>query len=160
MKYSARRSSAAASRTDRSRTTFQTRPVLRDFSPRQTCRGCRDRGKSCVISRPTMCRITSRTYPSERPPSWRRSAVAQHRDPVGDGEHLIQFVRDVNARHAALAQVAQDVQQNGHFRLRQRRRRLVENQNARILGQRLDDFDQLFLTDAQPRRRAAGSRAM
>ena len=75
--------------------------------------------------------------------------VAEDGHAVGDGKDLVQLVGDVDAADAALAEVAQDVEQDEHLVLGQSGGGLVEDQQAGILGQGLDDFDQLLLAHAQ-----------
>ncbi len=70
-------------------------------------------------------------------------AVAEHRAFVGQLGDLVHPVRDVEQRHAVAAQPLQDGVDPGHVGRRQRRRRLVEDQDARLPGQGLGDLDQL-----------------
>ena len=77
------------------------------------------------------------------------AAVAQHGDAVRDLEDLLQAMADVDARHAARAQLAEEAVEAGGVRLREGRRRLVEDEDARLLGQRLADLHELLLADAQ-----------
>ena len=57
-------------------------------------------------------------------------AVAQHGHAVGELEHLVEVVGDVQDRDAALAEPVDHVEQPPHVGARQRRRRLVEDQQA------------------------------
>ena len=74
-------------------------------------RSRRAAGTRSSIARPTMCRTTSPSLVSARAQAGHALAVAQHRDAVGQREHLAQAVRDVDQRHAALPQLAQDSEQ-------------------------------------------------
>ena len=60
-------------------------------------------------------------------------AVAQHRHPVGELEHLDQPVADVDDAHAAGLQQAHDGEQALDVGLGQGRRRLVHDQDACVL---------------------------
>ena len=82
--------------------------------------------------------------------SRRRPPVAQHRHAVGDARHFFQAVRDIDDADAALgACVAHHLEQPLGLRRGQRRGRLVHHQNARGVGQRLDDRHHLPLADRQ-----------
>jgi hypothetical protein len=80
--------------------------------------------------------------------------VAQHRDPVGQREDLRHAVADVDHAHAAASQQADDREQPLHVGLGQRRRRLVHDQHAGVLRERLRDLDALAVAD---RERAHGA---
>ena len=74
-----------------------------------------------------------------------QAAVAQYRDPVGDAEDLVHPVADEHHSHALLAQRGDDREELLHFALRQRGRRLVHDQDARLQRERTGDLDQLLL---------------
>jgi len=76
-------------------------------------------------------------------------AVAQHRNRVRDFEDLVHPVRDVDHRDAALLEVGDDVEQAFQLVFRKRRGGLVHDDQVRAEGQRLADFDDLLLRDAQ-----------
>ena len=76
-------------------------------------------------------------------------AVAQHRDPVREHEHLLEAVADVDDADAALAQPADDAEQAQDVGLGERRGGLVHDQDARVLGQRLGDLDPLPVADRE-----------
>jgi hypothetical protein len=76
-------------------------------------------------------------------------AVAQHRDAVGDGEHLVEFVGDVDAGDAAAPEFAEQGQQGVHLPLGQRGGRFVENENAGLLAECLGDLDELLAAHAE-----------
>ena len=76
-------------------------------------------------------------------------AVAQHRDPVGEHEDLLEAVADVDDADAALAQQADDAEQAHDVRLGQRRGRLVHDQDAGVLRERLGDLDPLPVADRE-----------
>ena len=58
-------------------------------------------------------------------------SVAQDGDPVGDLEHLVEPVRNIDHADAARLQGPKRVEQPVHLVGRQRRRRLVENEDMR-----------------------------
>jgi hypothetical protein len=78
-----------------------------------------------------------------------RRAITQHGDAVGDAEDLVELVGDVDAGDAAFPQIAQDVEQDQHLVLGQRGGGFVENEDLRVLGERLDDLDELLLPHAE-----------
>ncbi len=116
--------------------TSRSRPcTVRPRRPRTVSAGVaadRARRSTATVSirRPTI----SSTSPSwsSRSTGTRRlaHAVAQHRHAVGELEHLVEVVRDVQDRHAALAEAVDHVEQPPHVGAGQRRRRLVEDQQA------------------------------
>ncbi len=57
-------------------------------------------------------------------------AVPQHADPVGDVEHLVEAVADVDDRLAGVGVAAEGVVEDFDLRLGERRRRLVEHEHA------------------------------
>ncbi len=77
-------------------------------------------------------------------------AVPQDREPIGDGEDLVQSVGDEDRGHALLAQAADETEERLYFVIRERARRLVEDQDARIDGERAGDLHQLLLVRSQP----------
>ena len=83
-------------------------------------------------------------------------AVAQHGDAVGQLHHLVDAVRDVDDRDAVGGELADDREQPPAFARRQRRGRLVHDQDASLDRQRLGDLDELLLAD--PERSDAGIR--
>ena len=86
------------------------------------------------------------------------AAVAHHDDAVGDGKDLGEPVRHEDDRHALLAKGAHPVEEPLRFRLRQRRGRLVEDQDARILRQRPRDDDELLRREIERRHRRGRDR--
>ena len=83
-------------------------------------------------------------------------AVAEHLHPVGDLAHLLEAVRDVDQRHAALAQAVHEGEEAVDLLGRERRRRLVEDQAACLVRERARDFDYLALADAERADRRIG----
>ena len=81
-------------------------------------------------------------------------AAAQDRDPVGDGEDVLEEVGDVDDADAAVAEVADDLQQALGLGFLQGRGRLVEDQDVGLVEQRAGDLDQLLLAEAQRGERA------
>ena len=73
------------------------------------------------------------------------AAVAQDHHAVGDLEHLVEPVRDVDHPDAARAQPPQRGEQPRHFVGRQAGRRLVQHQDFGVGCQRARDRDQRFL---------------
>ena len=76
-------------------------------------------------------------------------AVAQHGDAVCDAEHFIQLVRNIDARHAAAAQIPHQREQSLDLLARECRRRLVQYQHLRTLGDGACDFDELSAGHAE-----------
>ena len=89
-------------------------------------------------------------------------AVAQDRDGVGQVEDLAQEVRDEDDRATPRAQAADDLVEPFDLRRRQARRRLVEDDEVGVAGERAQDLDLLLLRDRQaadrPSRRRGRSR--
>ena len=98
-----------------------------------------------------------------------RAAVTQDRDALGDGEDLLELVRDVDDGDALISQAADDPEEPLDLAIAERRRRLVHQQQADAsASQGAGDLDDLSLRDAerprlkveveihsQPRERAA-----
>ncbi len=76
-------------------------------------------------------------------------AAAQDGDAVGDGLHLVQLVRDEDDRPPFVRHHPQRLEQRACLLRRQHRRRLVENQDARLAVERLQDLDALLLAERQ-----------
>ncbi len=85
-----------------------------------------------------------------------RRAVAQHGDAIADRKDFVEFVRDVDARDASTAQIAQDVEQDQDFVLGERGGRFVQDEDPGILRKRFDDLDELLLPDAELRHGQGG----
>src|SRR5260370_9239757 len=77
-------------------------------------------------------------------------AVAQHGGPLTQVEDLLEAVADEEDGQAAVAQRADDREEALDLVQRERRGRLVHNQNARIQRQRFGNFDQLLVGHGQP----------
>ena len=101
------------------------------------------------------------------------AAVAEHRHRVGDAQYVLDEMRDEDDRGALFAQPSQGREQPLHLRRRQRRGRLVEDDDAGAREQHAGDLDQLLQADrqiadprqridvdAEPRELLAGLRAM
>ncbi len=69
------------------------------------------------------------------------AAVAQHGDPVGDAEHFVEPVGDVDQAHPLRAQAAQHVEQARDIGLGQCRGGLVEHQHVGSHRERAGDGD-------------------
>jgi hypothetical protein len=76
-------------------------------------------------------------------------AVAQHRDAVGDRKNLIQAVADINDADAALFQAPDHVKQTRHVAFRQRRCRLVHDEDAGVMRQSAQDLDALAVANGE-----------
>jgi hypothetical protein len=74
--------------------------------------------------------------------------AAEHGDAVGDLEHLVELVRDDDDRRAARLQRLEDLEQVACLLGRQDRRRLVQDQHARVAVERLQDLGALLHADA------------
>ena len=85
-----------------------------------------------------------------------RGAIPQDGDAVGDGENLLQLVRNIDAGDSPLAQIAKDGEENLDFMLRERGGRFIKNENARVFREGLDDFHELLLADAEALHRESG----
>ena len=127
--------------------------ALRSPTSRTTAPGFQGgRGKWSLMSRPTIQRtsVVGIELPTrlgaDVPP------VAQHGDPVGQPAHLLEPVRDVDDAHALLAQPAEPGRRARRSRLRQRGRRLVQDQDPRTDGQCPGDLDHLLLGRCSGRR--------
>src|SRR5258706_8889196 len=77
------------------------------------------------------------------------ATIAQHGDAVGDTSHLVELVRDQDRGHAMGAEFKQKVEQRRAVAFIEACGRLVENQKAYLLGQRLGDLHQLLLADPE-----------
>jgi hypothetical protein len=84
------------------------------------------------------------------------SAVAHDDDAVGDREYLGEAVGDKDNRHAAALEDADAIEQAPGLLAGQRRGGLVENEEARILGKRASDYDELL--SGKVERRHQGTR--
>ena len=76
-------------------------------------------------------------------------AVAQHRHAVGDARHFLEPVRDIDDADAAPRDLAHDRKQPLDLGRGQRRGRLVHDQDARGVGERLGDGDDLPAADRE-----------
>ena len=71
------------------------------------------------------------------------ASVAEHRTHVGDRFDFMHAMGNGQNRHAVIAQQAQDFEYLVDISRSQRGCCFVENENGRVLGQRLGDFDHL-----------------
>src|SRR6266550_3211287 len=78
-----------------------------------------------------------------------RRAVAQHGDGVRDLGELIELVGDQDRGDALALEFQQQVEQRIAVAFVQAGGRLIEDQQLDFLGERLGDFDQLLLADAE-----------
>ena len=88
-------------------------------------------------------------------------AAAQHGDPVGDLEHLVQLVADEDDRLPVRLQAADDLEELVRLLRRQHGGRLVEDEDVGAAVERLQDLDPLLLADgdvADERGRVDGER--
>ena len=79
----------------------------------------------------------------------RDASVAQNDHPVGDLEHFVQPMRNVDHADAAIAQATQGDEQPHHFVGGQARGRLVEHENLGVGRQRAGDRDEGLLGSAE-----------
>ena len=82
------------------------------------------------------------------------AAGAQHRDAVGDRQHLVQLVRDEDDREPVRHEAAQHHEQAFDLLRGQHRGRLVEHEDARAAIEHLEDLEPLLLADARGATRA------
>src|SRR4029450_11976859 len=73
----------------------------------------------------------------------------EHRDPIGDLEHLVELVADEDDRPPRLAELPQVAEQVLRLVRREDRRRFVEDEDLRTTVERLQDLDALLLTDRE-----------
>ncbi len=78
------------------------------------------------------------------------AAVAKDRARIAQPVDLVHPVRDVDQRAALRTQVVDQLEQHFRLAMRQRARRFVERDHARVAHQRLADLDHLPLRDRQP----------
>ena len=74
--------------------------------------------------------------------------IADHRYVVGDAAHLVELVRNQDGGDALPLELEQQVEQGLAVALRERRRRLVQNEKFDFLAQRLGDLDELLLASS------------
>ncbi len=79
------------------------------------------------------------------------AARPQHRDAVGDRQHLVHLVRDEDDREAVRHQPAQHHEQAFDLLRGEHRGRLVEHQDARAAIEHFEDFEPLLLADREAR---------
>ncbi len=77
-------------------------------------------------------------------------AVLHDRDAVGKLEDLVEAVRNVDHAGAARPQFADDGKQPLGIAVCKNRSRLVEDDDARVVGKRLGDLDDLLVGDRKP----------
>jgi hypothetical protein len=80
-------------------------------------------------------------------------AVAQYGNGVAEIEHLAEPMADIEDRVAARLERFQHVENACNLGIRQGRGRLIEDQEARVAGEKPCDFDELLLADAERARR-------
>ena len=78
-----------------------------------------------------------------------RPAVAEHRDAVADRQHVVEEMRDEHDAAPGLAQPAQQREQPLDLGRRQRRGRLVQDDDARAGEQHARELDQLLQAERQ-----------
>ena len=76
-------------------------------------------------------------------------SAAQHRDAIGDAQHLVELVADEDDRAAIGREAAQHGQKLVHLLRGQHGRGLVEDQDLGAPIERLEDLDPLLLADRQ-----------
>src|SRR5437870_14280 len=79
--------------------------------------------------------------------------MASWGDPIDTGvppmTNFPDLVRDVDDAGAARAHPLQDPEQDFRFRLRERRGRLVEDEDVRLARERFRDLDEMLLADSE-----------
>ena len=100
-------------------------------------------GKTWLYSRPIISSTTSSSVLRAGLVGRDVAAVAEHRALVGELGDLVHAVRDVEQRQPFGAQPLQHGEDLRDIGRRQRRGRLVEDQDARLARQRLGDLDHL-----------------
>ena len=75
----------------------------------------------------------------------RDSAVPEDRDAVGDHEHFLDLVRDVDDRSAGVPQLPQDLEQSRNALTRERGARFVHDQQPRLPVEDSRNLDKLLL---------------
>ena len=75
--------------------------------------------------------------------------VAQHGDPIGAAKDFVQLVRDVEDRDAPRQQPVDNAEQPLDFRFGERARRLVHDEDRRVLREGLGDFHKLLVAHAE-----------
>ncbi len=75
--------------------------------------------------------------------------IFHHRDPVGDPEHLFEAVRNIDDADPFGAQPGDDAMQALGIAGREDGGRLVEDDDADLLGERLGDLDDLLVRDRE-----------
>ncbi len=128
-------------------------PSRTSTGPPGSCSATRRRAVS--TSRPTMSaasasRVVSfvSTVPIDLP-------AAQDGDPVGDGHHLVELVRDEDHRAPVVRHRAERDEERVGLLRGQHRRRLVEDEHLRLAVERLQDLHPLLLAHRElPRARA------
>ncbi len=132
--------------------------VPRDrFSTRSTSspmERCGALGNIAARGRPTIMRMTSSMPDSRGVVTPGELAVLHHRDPVGDAEHLFEAVRDVDDPDPFGAEPGDDAMQALGIAGREDGGRLVEDDDANLLGERLGDLDHLLVRDREVADRA------
>ena len=77
------------------------------------------------------------------------AAVAQDRDAIGNVENLVKVMRDEDDPHALAGQIADEPKEEIGLRLVEGRRRLIEQEDMRLLAHCLGDRDLLPVGDAE-----------
>ena len=85
-----------------------------------------------------------------------RLTIAKDRDAIGNGDDLLEPMRDVDDPRAAATQPLDDPEQLLCLSLGERRRRFVHDQNLRFRSERLGDFHHLLLGHAERLDQAIG----
>ena len=76
--------------------------------------------------------------------------MAEDRDSIGNRQNVFQLVADKDDADPLAREVAENLPELLHLFSRKKRRRLVENEDARVSDQRLDKFDVLLFADGEP----------
>src|SRR5438105_9348474 len=76
-------------------------------------------------------------------------AIAQYRDVIADREQLLEFMRNVDDRHAVRLEILNDPEQGFGFCSRQGRGWLIHDENTHVMRQGPGYLDNLLLSHAQ-----------
>ena len=133
--------------------TFRNEPATAAVRSRTSSSGlpgvCVRCGNRAVSSRPTIFVMISSIEMVSGRPGPDHLAVTHDRDLVGDPPDLVHLVRDVDDRGALVAEAAKDPEQPVDLLVAQRRGRLVQDDDLRLVRQRPGQLHHLDLRDRQ-----------
>ena len=124
---------------------------VRDIPIRDRRPGLAARDRSRRASRPTMARIKPSLSRARRCRFHHPGAILQHQNRVGDLEHFLESMRNVDDHGSIRGQAPNRSEQELGLVQREHRRRLVQDQHLWFADQRLGDLDDLLHRDAKLR---------